>query len=376
LVDNEPGLFYFKLSLKGINFHYRFSTELFFKLQKNIIMRVKLLLSFVVFVLFQNTTEAQNKIDYKVVKTFHIASTGWWDYISVNENNVYVSHGTQVNILDKNSGDSVGVIPNTTGVHGIAFDNELGRGYTSNGRLNNVTVFDLKTNAIITQIATTGENPDAIMYEPFTKTIITNNGRSKSLSFINPETNTVIHTVQLDGKPEEGASDGKGKLFVNIEDKSEIAVVDLNTFKVIDTWPLAPGEGPSGLAIDTKTNRLFSGCSDSKLLIVMDASNGKIIAKLQIGEGSDGTTFDANKDIIFVPNGRDGTISVFKEKSANDYESLGTITTKAGARTINIDKKTGDLFLPTAEFEPADPKNPQERRKMVPGTFQVLKVGK
>jgi DNA-binding beta-propeller fold protein YncE len=358
------------------NFYYRFSTESFFNLQENNTMRVKHLLPVVVFILFQNTTQAQNKIDYKVVKTFHIQSSGGWDYIAVNNGKIYVSHGSQVNILDENTGDSIGVIPNTTGVHGIAFDNGLGHGYTSNGRLNNVTVFDLKTNAIITQIATTGDNPDAIMYEPFTKTIITNNGRSKNLSFIDPGKNMVIHTVELDGKPEEGVSDGKGKLFVNLEDKSEIAVVDLKTFKVIARWPLAPGEGPSGLAIDTKTNRLFSGCSDSKLLIVMDAANGKIIDKLPIGEGSDGTTFDATKSVIFVPNGRDGTISAFKEKSANEFVSIGTITTKPGARTITIDKNTGSLFLPTAGFEPADPKIAHARPKTIPGTFQVLKVSK
>jgi DNA-binding beta-propeller fold protein YncE len=278
-----------------INNRYRFSTGLFFNLQKKIIMQVKYLLPVVVFILLQNTTKAQNKIGYKVVQTFHIASAGGWDYIAVNHNKIYVSHGTQVNILDENTGDSIGVIPNTTGVHGIAFDNELNRGYTSNGRLNNVTVFDLKTNAIITQIATTGDNPDAIMYEPFSKTIITNNGRGKNLSFIDPEKNMVIHTVELDGKPEEGVSDGKGKLFVNLEDKSEIAVVDLKTFKVIARWPLAPGEGPSGLAIDTRTNRLFSTCSDSKLLIVMDANNGKIVAKLPMGEGVDGAAFDQKK---------------------------------------------------------------------------------
>jgi YVTN family beta-propeller protein len=326
-------------------------------------------------VLFQNTTEAQNKIGYKVINTFHIASPGGWDYISVNNNKVYVSHGTQVNILNENTGDSVGVIPNTTGVHGIAFDNDLGRGYTSNGRLNNVTVFDLKTDKVITQIST-GENPDAIMYEPFTKSIITNNGRSKSLSIIDPVKNSVIHTVELDGKPEEAASDGKGKLFVNLEDKSEMAVVDLKTFKVINQWPLAPGEGPSGLTIDTKTNRLFSTCSDSKLLIVMDATNGKIVAKLPMGGGVDGAAFDENKKIIFTPDGRSGTIAAYKETSANEFENLGRIPTKAGARTIIIDKNTGALFLPTAEFEPADPQNPNARRKMIAGTFQVLKVSK
>ena len=319
------------------------------------------------------SANAQDNTGYNVVKTFHIASGGGWDYIAVNDNKVYVSHGTQVNILDANTGDSIGYIPNTTGVHGIAFDNDLGRGYTSNGRLNNVTVFDLKTNAIITQIPT-GANPDAIMYEPYTKKVITNNGHGKNLSIIDPEKNLLIDSVALDGKPEEAVSDNEGKLFVNLEDKNEIAVVDLKTFKVIARWPLAPGEGPSGLAIDTKTKRLFSGCSDSKLLIVMDATNGKIIAKLPIGEGSDGTTFDADKKIIFVPNGRDGTISAFKEKSENEFVSMGTINTKAGARTITIDKNTGALFLPTAEFAPADPQNPNARRQMIPGTFQVLVV--
>ena len=336
-------------------------------------MSTKFFLIVIISFLFVSFSNAQNKIDYKVVKTFHIASSGGWDYIAVNDNKVYVSHGTQVNILDKNTGDSVGVIPNTTGVHGIAFDNELGRGYTSNGRLNNVTVFNLKTNVVITQIPA-GANPDAIMYEPFTKKIITNNGRSKNLSIIDPVKNKLIDSVALDGKPEEAVSDGNGKLYVNLEDKNEIAVVDLKTFKVIARWPLAPGEGPSGLAIDTKTKRLFSGCSESKLLIVMDATNGKIIAKLPFGEGSDGTAFDANKDIIFVPNGRDGTISAFKEKNANEFISLGTIKTKAGARTITIDKSTGALFLPTAEFEAADAANANARRKMIAGTFQVLVV--
>lgn len=339
-------------------------------------MRLKYFFPIIVLVLFQHTTKAQNKTDYKVVKTFHIASPGWWDYIAVNDHKVYVSHGTQVNILDENSGDSIGVIPNTTGVHGIAFDNELGRGYTSNGRLNNVTVFDLKTNKIITQIAITGENPDAIMYEPFTKSIVTNNGHSKSLSFIDPKTNKVIHTVALEGNPEEGASDGKGKLFVNIEDKSEIAVVDLKTFKVTELWPLAPGESPSGLAIDVETNRLFSTCSDNKLLIVMDDTNGKIVAKLPMGAGVDGVAFDSHKKLIFTPNGRDGTISIYNEKSANEFVSLGTITTKPGARTIAIDKSNGELFLPTAEFAPADPKNPNARRQMIAGSFQVLKVAR
>lgn len=180
---------------------------------------------------------------YKVDRVYHIPSAGWWDYIAVNEGKIYVSHGSQVNILDERTGDSVGVIPNTNGVHGIAFDNALHRGYTSNGRSNNVTVFELGSNKILTEIAT-GQNPDAIAYDPHSKTIITCNGRSNDLSVIDPKTDKVIATVNVGGKPETGVSDGKGRFYVNIEDKNEIAVVNTKTFKVEARWPLAPGTGP------------------------------------------------------------------------------------------------------------------------------------
>ncbi|MDQ6757943.1 MAG: YncE family protein [Bacteroidota bacterium] len=311
---------------------------------------------------------------YKVVKTFHIASPGGWDYIAVNNGKIYVSHSTQVNILDESTGDSIGFIPNTTGVHGIAFNNELGRGYTSNGRLNTVTVFDLKTNGIITQI-TTGTNPDAIYYEPFSKKIITNNGRSKNLSVIDPVTNTVVSTIDVGGKPEEGTSDGAGKLYVNIEDKNEIVVINTKTFTVENHWSLAPGEAPTGLALDKKTKRLFSTCSDSKHLIIMDATNGKIIGKLPIGSGCDGVAFDEKNNLIFTSNG-DGTLTVVKENSANDFKIIATVTTKPGARTITIDPKTNMLFLPAADLQPADPADPKARPKMIPGSFQVLVVAK
>lgn len=333
---------------------------------------VKIYSQILISIFFISSSAAQNKVDYKVVKTFHIASPGGWDYLAVNNNKLYVSHGTQVNILDEKTGDSIGFIPNTTGVHGIAFNNELNRGYTSNGRLNNVTVFNLATNEIIMQIPT-GENPDAIMYEPFSKKIITNNGRSKNLSVIDLVTNKVIATVDVGGKPEEGISDGAGKLYVNIEDKNEIIQVNTKTFKVENHWPLLPGEAPTGLALDKKTKRLFSTCSDNKLLLVMDATNGKIIDKLPIGEGCDGVAFDEKSNLIFTSNG-DGTITVVKEKGANKFEVLGTIASKSGARTIALDGKTHTLFLPTADFEPADPKNPKARRKIIPGTFQVLVV--
>ena len=307
--------------------------------------------------------------EYSIAKTYHIPSSGGWDYISVNDNKIYVSHGTQVNILNEENGDSLGVIPNTNGIHGIAFDNDLHRGYTSNGRLNNVTVFDLKNNNIITQVAT-GENPDAIMYEPFTKTIITCNGRSQNLSLIDTKSNTVISTIALNGKPEEAVSDRKGKLFVNLEDKSEIAVVDLIKKEVVGRWPLKPGEGPTGLAYDPVTGRLFSTCD--KQLIVMNATNGNIVAKVPIGDGTDGVAFDTKNQIIFTSNG-EGTITAIKEVNADNYKIIGNYKTKRGARTITMDQKTGTLFLPTADFD-VTKTNSNGRPMMVPGSFQILVV--
>ena len=231
----------------------------------------------------------------------------------------------------------------------------------------------MKTNKIITKIPA-GENPDAIMFEPYTKKIITNNGRSHNLSIIDPLSNKQIGKIELNGKPEEAVADGEGKLYVNLEDKNEIAVVSLKTFKVEKRWSLLPGEGPTGLAMDIKSKRLFSACSDSKLLVVMDAENGRIIDKLKIGGGCDGAAFDPENKLIFLPNGADGTITIVKERSANEFAVTGNIITKRGARTITRDKKTGMLFLPTAEFEPADPADPKGRPGMKPGTFQVLAV--
>ena len=286
----------------------------------------------------------------------------------MNNGKIYVSHGTQVNILNEETGDSVGVLANTNGVHGIAFDNELNRGYTSNGRSNNVTVFDVKTAQPITQIAT-GENPDAIIFEPHTQTIITCNGRSKNLSIINPQTNKVVATIDVGGRPEEAASDGEGKLFVNLEDKNEIAVVDLKTHSVIRHWSLRPGEGPTGLAYDKDRKRLFAGCEGQ--LVVVNAENGKIVDKIKIGNGCDGVALDNKQQLIFTSNG-EGTLSVIKENNANQFTLLGNFPTKRGARTIANDEKNNTLFLPTADFEA--PAKEGERPKMIPSSFQVLVV--
>lgn len=316
---------------------------------------------------------AQTKTGLHITNTFRIASAGGWDYLEVGPVNdwLYVSHGTQVNILNKKTGDSVGVIENTTGVHGIAFDVANGKGYTSNGRINTVTVFDMQTNKVLAQISV-GQNPDAISYEPYSKKIITCNGRGKNLSIIDPQQNTVIDSVDVGGKPETAVSNGAGKLFVNVEDKNEIVVVDTKTFKVVNHWSIAPGEGPTGLAYDKNTNRLFAGCD--KLLMVIDAINGTVIDKLPIGDGCDGVAFDAATNMIYTSNG-EGTLTVIHEDYADRYTVVENIATKKYARTIALDKATHLIYLPTADLEKPDPAQ-KGRPKMIAGTFQVLVVGK
>jgi YVTN family beta-propeller protein len=317
-----------------------------------------------------NSTKAQST-GYKLSKTFHIASAGGWDYIAVGpgNNRLYVSHGAQVNILDQKTGDSVGVIPNTTGVHGIAFIPALNKGYTSNGRSNNITVFDLKTNATLSQIAT-GENPDAIMYDNFSKKIITCNGRSKDLSIVDPITEKVVSTIPVGGKPETAVSDEKGKLFVNIEDKNEIIQVDIASGKVEAHWPLS-AESPTGLAIDLNTHRLFAGCD--KEMVIVDAISGKVVKKMPIGDGCDGIGFDSNTKLIFASCG-EGKLSIVKEESADNYKDVGSVATKRSARTIAVDETTHEVFLPAADMEKSSV--PNERPKMIPGSFQILVVSK
>jgi WD40 repeat protein len=306
----------------------------------------------------------------QLLNTFHIASAGGWDYVAVqpNSNKLFLSHGTQVNILDKTTGDSLGVIPNTTGVHGIAFVPSLNKGFTSNGKLNDITVFNLSSNAVMSKIAV-GANPDAIFYETFSKTIITCNGKSKDLSFVNPETEKVIATVALNAKPETAVSNNKGLIYVNLEDKHEIAVVDVVNFTLLKTISLAPGIAPTGLAYDTKTERLFAGCSDNEMLIIVNAVNGNIVDSIAIGAGCDGVAFDPELKNIYTSNGT-GTLSVIKEVNADKFEKIADITTKRGARTICVDEVTHKIYLPTADFAPAD--KPEERPKILPGSFQVL----
>jgi len=313
---------------------------------------------------------AQNATSYHIAKTFHIASSGGWDYIAVGpgNNRLYVSHGTQVNILDETTGDSAGIIANTTGVHGIAFVPALGKGYTSNGRLNNITVFDLKTNQVLGQIAT-GQNPDAIMYDPFSKSVITCNGRSNDLSIIDPVTEKTIATVAVGGKPETAVSDGAGKLYVNIEDKNEIAVINIKTNTVESHWSIAPAEGPTGLAIDPLTKKLFAGCD--KLLVVVDLTSGKLVDKLPIGDGCDGVAFDKGSKNIFASCG-EGKLTVIHENADGKYTVLGNVPTKRSARTLALNESRHTIYLPAADLGTAAPG--ERRPPVIPGSFQVLVV--
>jgi DNA-binding beta-propeller fold protein YncE len=307
---------------------------------------------------------------FQVAKVFHIASSGGWDYIAVGpgNNRLYVSHGTQVNVVDETNGDSVGVILNTTGVHGIAFVPALGKGYTSNGRINNVTVFDLKTNQTLDTISA-GTNPDAIMYDDFSKLIITCNGRSHDLSLIDPFAGKLIYTIPVNGKPETAVTNGKGKIFVNIEDTHEIIAVDIMQRKITNRWSLKPAESPTGLAYDAKHDRLFAGCD--KMLVVVDAGSGNIVSRVVIPDGCDGVAFDAGLELAFASCGV-GQMSIVRENNNGGYVLAENVPTKASARTIALNPQTHTLYLPAGEFQ--KPTAAGTRPPLVPGTFQVLVV--
>ncbi|GAB2971696.1 hypothetical protein GCM10027049_01600 [Mucilaginibacter puniceus] len=292
------------------------------------------------------TSQAQTKTGLHIIKKLPMGGSGGWDYLTVDGpgNRIYVSHNSRVHVLTI-TGDSVGTISNTTGVHGIALAKPFGKGYTSNGRSNNSTVFDLKTNKVITTIQT-GANPDAIFYDEFSKKVYAFNGNSKDATVIDPATDKVVATIPLGGKPETGVSDGKGNIFVNSETTNEVIVINANTYQVIHRYKIELGDEPTGLAIDLATNRLFIGCGGSKTLVVMDAANGKNLAKFPI-EDCDGVAFDPASKQAFVSN-RTGTMSVIKELSADKFEFVENVTTEAGARTIAIDPATHLLYLPTA----------------------------
>jgi hypothetical protein len=316
---------------------------------------------------------------YHVVKTYKLGGEGGWDYLTADSDarRVYISRGTHVMVIDADSGKSVGDIADTPGVHGIALAPELGRGFTSNGREGTVSIFDMKTLATSSKVKV-GDNPDAILYDPSTKRVFTFNGRSQDSTAIDATSGKVLGTIKLDGKPEFAASDAKGEIFVNIEDKSELTVIDPDKLEVKAKWPLAPCTEPSGLAIDRKNRRLFVGC-DNKMMAVVDADSGKVLATPAIGEGVDATAFDPETGLAFASCGGDGVLTVVKEESPGKFSVAENVPTQKGARTLALDEKTHNVFVVTAQFGPkpaptAD--NPRPRPPMLPDSFVGLVVGK
>ena len=312
---------------------------------------------------------------YKVIKTVPVGGEGgFWDYVYVDSDarRVYISHGTHTVVMDADKYTIVGDIPDTQGVHGIAIAADLGRGFTSNGRTDDVTIFDLKTLKPIGRVKTDG-NPDAIAYDPVSKRVFTFNGRGKNTTAINAADGTVAGTLALGGKPEFAAVDGKGSIFVNNEDTSEMIQIDSQKITETHRWPMAPCKSPSGLSMDTKNRRLYAVCDD-KVSVVLNADTGKVVATPEIGKGPDASAFDPGTNDFFASCGSDGVLTVVHEDSPDKFSVVENVPTKRSARTMGLDTKTHTIFMPAADF---DPPAPGERRgKMKPDSFAIVVVGK
>jgi DNA-binding beta-propeller fold protein YncE len=315
---------------------------------------------------------------YHVIKKIQLGGEDWWDYITVDDaaRRLYVSHGSHVVVVDLETDKVVDDIPDTPGVHGIAIAPELNRGFISCGRADKVIIFDLKTLKVLGEVKT-GANPDAILYDTATKQVFAFNGRSSDATVFNAATGEVVGTIPLGGKPEFSRSDGKDKIYVNIEDRSEVVEIDSKKLAVTKRFSIAPGEEPSGMGFDIVHHRIFSVCGN-KLMTVLDTESGKVIANVPIGERCDGAGFDLVTGLAFSSNG-DGTLTVVQETSPGMFEVIETVTTQRGARTMTIDPKAHNIYLPTAEFgptPPATPENPRPRPAIIKDSFCVLVMGK
>jgi DNA-binding beta-propeller fold protein YncE len=316
--------------------------------------------------------------NFQLIKKTVIGGEGGWDYLSVDSENrrIYVSHGSQVEVLNADTHKKIGVIPDLKGVHGVIAVASAGRGITTNGRSNTATIFDLKTLKPIVELPT-GKNPDALLYDSFSKRVFIFNHSDVTTTAIDIAEGKVVGTIDLGGSAlEAGASDEKGTIYVNLEDSSEIVAFDAKTLTVKSKWKISPCEEPTGLAIDTKTNRLFSVCH-SGVMMVIDATTGKIVAEVPIGKRVDGAIFNPKKKLAFSSNG-EGTITVVKEVSASEFKVIETIKTEVGARTIAYDSKTQHVFVSTAQYgetPAATAEVPNPRPKVIPGTFMILEYG-
>src|SRR5215470_6075549 len=320
----------------------------------------------------------QGATNYKVTGRYPIPGVGGFDYVTLDDSarRLYVSHGTQVDVLNADDGKVVGVIPETPGVHGIAIASAFKHGFTSNGRENKVSMFDPSTLQLIKKIDV-GKGPDGIYYAPETKRVFTNNHGSHDISAIDAATGEVVGTVKAEGDGEEAVIGADGLIYVNSEDTAEVVVFDPKSLEVKKRFPIGVAKTPTGLAYDAKTNRLFIGCRNEPKMVVMDAATGKVITSFPIGKGVDFAGFDPETSLIFFSCG-DGTLSVYREKSADSYEDAGAVKTQPSAKTMAFDPKTKKIFLPAIEFEetPATEPGRRPQRSVKPGTFAVLVVRK
>lgn len=313
-----------------------------------------------------------------VLRTLPVGGPGGWDYVALDSahHRLYVPRFDRVMVLDLD-GRTVGTIPGTEGVHGVALAPDLDRGFTSNGRSQSVTIFRPSTLQVLGRMQATGEGPDAILYDPFTRRVFSFNGHGKNITAYDATKGEAVGTIPLGHKPEFAVSDGQGRLFVNLEDASEVAAIDARTLKVLHIWPLAPVEEPSGMAMDRIHRRLFI-VGRNKLMAVMDADSGKVIATPAIGAGADAAAFDPGTATAYSSNG-EGTLTAVHQDSPDTYRVLEQAPTQRGARTMALDESTHRLYLPTADFEPAPPRKPGEpwhRPALVPDSFRILVVGR
>ena len=315
---------------------------------------------------------------YKLLKEIPVGGEGGWDYLTVDESarRLYVSHATKVEVIDLDKDAVVGQIADTPGVHGIAVAPKLGLGFTSNGRENKASIFDLSTLKTTSKVDT-GENPDAILYEEGQEEVYTFNGRGRSATVFKAKAGKVVATIPLSSKPEFSVADTQaGRIYCNLEDKSAVAVIDAKAHKVLSTWPIAPGEEPSGMAYDAQNKRLFLGCGN-KLMVMMDSETGKVVGSVPIGQGVDATKFDSGTMLAFCSCG-DGTVTIAHEDSPDKLTVVQTLKTEPRARTMALDTKTHKIYLASARFgaatdQPAGGK--KGRPSAVPGTFKVLVYG-
>lgn len=315
---------------------------------------------------------------YHVVRHIPVGGTGGWDYLTVDDTlrRLFVSHSTEVDVINLASGKKVGVIDKLEGVHGIALAPDLGRGFISNGRTSMVTVFELSTLKRVAEWKASGDNPDAILYDRASKRLLTFNGRGKNVTVFDAKTGDVLATIDVGGKPEFAAAKGDGMVYANIEDTNEVVEIDAKNAKIARRWALTGCESPSGLAYDMKNQRVFSVC-ENKVMAISDAKAGQVLTTVPIGAGTDGAAFDPSSKTAFSANGADGTITVVRETSPGKFEAVDTIQTAKGTRTIALDERTHHLYTPTAKFgatpEPTA-ERPRPRPAIEPDSFEVLDV--